>query len=177
MPLRWEEAREILERTPQVLTALLSGVSPAWAASRERAESWSPVEVLGHLIQGERDDWLPRTRRLLEHGTAMPFDPFVRDAHLEWCRDRSVRGLLDEFGSLRAANLREVDALKLETATLKERGTHPTLGPVTLEQLLATWTVHDLNHINQITRALAARYRDDVGPWNQRDFLRILNGD
>ncbi len=177
MELRWSEAREILDRTPRLLRALLADVSPAWHAARETKVSWSPTEVLGHLIEGERTDWVPRVQRILEHGTAKAFEPFERDAHLAWCRERSVDELLDTFARLREENLKTVDSLSPGKETLARQGTHPSLGPVTLEQLLATWVVHDLNHINQITRALAGRYRETVGPWNKRDFLRILNGD
>jgi hypothetical protein len=177
MSFRWSEAREILERTPRVLHELLSEVSPAWAASRERRDRWNPVEVLGHLIQAERDDWVPRARRILAHGTELPFEPFDPLAHLQWCRDRSVHHLLQEFAERREQNIRVLDEIAPERETLRKEGTHPALGPVTLEQLLATWVVHDLNHMSQIARALASRYRETVGPWNRRDFLRILNGD
>jgi len=177
MAFQWLEAREILSRTPRLLRALLADVTPAWTAARERPESWSPHEVLAHLIQGERDDWVPRARRILEVGTASAFEPFERDAHLAWCGEHSVVDLLDEFAAQRETNLRTVDDMAPGEEALRQRGTHLTLGPVTLEQLLATWVVHDLNHVNQITRALAARYSKTVGPWNHRDFLRILNGD
>ena len=172
MSFRWSEAREILERTPRVLSALLTGVSPAWVASRERRGSWNAAEVLGHLIQGECDDWVPRARRILEHGTRLPFEPFDRSAHLEWCRERSIAELLSEFTERRATSLRAMDELAVDDAQLQMVGTHPALGAVTLEHLLATWVVHDLNHTNQITRALAARYRANVGPWNRRESGR-----
>lgn len=177
MSFRWSEAREILACTPSVLRELLSDVSPAWAASRERSDSWNPVEVLGHLIQAERHDWVPRARRILAHGTELPFEPFDPHAHLQWCRERSVHELLGEFSELRQENVRVLDDIAPEAATLGKEGTHPLLGRVTLEQLLATWVVHDLNHMSQIARALASRYRETVGPWNRRDFLRILNRD
>lgn len=175
MTFQWQEAREILARTPGVLHQFLSGTSEGWLSARERPDSWSPAEVLGHLIHGEKQDWVVRAQIILEHGPVRPFTPFDRFAHLEWCGDRSVQELLDEFGNLRAQNIKTVDAIDPGGELLGRSGTHPTLGRVTLGQLLATWVVHDLNHLNQISRALAARYRESVGPWNKRDFLRILH--
>jgi hypothetical protein len=177
MPFQWTEAQEILGRTPAVLRQLLGGISDCWSSSREREDSWSPHEVLGHLIHGEQEDWIPRARLILEHGTSNPFTPFDRFAHLEWCRDRPLDELLDRFAELRRRNLETLRALQPNAEQLRKQGVHPALGSVTLEQLLATWVVHDLNHLNQISRALAARYYETIGPWNKRDHLRILHGD
>lgn len=174
MPFTLEATREILSRTPATLDALLRGLPEGWSRRDEGADTWSPFDVVGHLIHGERTDWIPRARIILEHGPAQPFEPFDRFAQLEANRDKSLEGLLDLFAELRAANLRQLNALELTPETLSREGTHPELGTVTLGQLLATWAVHDLNHLAQIARAMAGRYRSDVGPWAA--YLRILGG-
>lgn len=163
-PFDLEEARLVLERTPAVLEAWLVGLPDAWLDAREAPEAWSAREVVGHLIHGERTDWLARTRSILERGEQGVFEPFDRFAHLSEPR-RGARELVASFGLLRAANLVELERLRLGAADLGRRGTHPALGTVTLRQLLATWVVHDLGHLAQIARALSARYAAEVGPW------------
>jgi hypothetical protein len=164
---------DILERTPAVLGALLRGTSTAWHANNEGPGTWSAFDVVGHLIHGEETDWVPRARIILEHGEARPFEPFDRFAQLDrfagWTLDR----LLDRFAELRQANLETVKSWHLTEAQLALPGRHPELGAVTLRQLLATWAVHDLNHIAQIARVLAKRYTEEVGVW--RAYLSILN--
>jgi hypothetical protein len=142
-----------------------------WLTSDEGPDTWSPLVVLGHLVEGERHDWLPRVRHLLAHGDSVPFAPFDRFAQLAR-PERTAGDLLDEFAGLRALGLRELEALALQPADLDRRGRHPEFGTVTLGQHLATWVAHDLTHTVQIARAMAYRYRDAVGPW--RAWLRVL---
>jgi hypothetical protein len=169
-----EEALAILARTPATLDALLRGLPDGWTAAHEGGSTWSPFDVIGHLIHGERTDWLPRARIILEHGDARPFDKFDRLAQFAAAEGRTLASLLDEFAALRQHNLHELALLRLEDADLDRRGRHPELGVVTLRQLLATWVAHDLDHVVQISRALARQYSDQVGPW--RAYLRIISG-
>ena len=173
-PFVIEEATPILARTPATVDALLRGLPDGWIGANEGGETWSPFDVLGHLIHGEHTDWLPRARIILEHGDTRPFDKFDRFAQFRASQGRTLPEMLDEFASLRAANLRELEALALTDADLDRRGMHPELGPVTMRQLLATWVAHDLDHVVQISRVLARQYSDEVGPW--RAYLRIISG-
>jgi hypothetical protein len=157
-----------------MLDQLLRGLPAGWIAAHEGGETWSPFDVVGHLIHGERTDWIPRVRIILEHGETRPFETFDRFAQFERSSGRSLESLLDEFAKLRAANLRELAALRLTEADLLRRGRHPALGVVTLRQLLATWVAHDLDHVIQIARVLATQYSDEVGPW--RAYLRVISG-
>ena len=161
---------EILERTPAVLRGLLLGISEMWTHGRYGANTWSARDVVGHLIVAEGDDWMPRLRRILEHGESRPFDPFPHDATAP--PGAALPALLDEFQRLRAASLRDLRALNLAPPDLDRTGTHPSLGRVTVGQLLATWAVHDLHHIRQACLAMAWQYRDEVGPW--RAYLNTL---
>ncbi len=169
-----EEAIAILARTPATLDALLGGLPDGWIAANEGGGTWSPFDVVGHLIHGERTDWMPRTRIILEHGEARPFDRFDRFAQSAASAGRTLASLLDELATLRQANLRELATLGLTDRDLERRGRHPELGVVTLRQLLATWVAHDLDHVVQISRVLARQYSDEVGPW--RAYLRIISG-
>jgi DinB superfamily len=173
MPFRVESAIEVLESTPRTLEAWLSGLSPEWLASNEGPETFSPLDVLGHLIHGEETDWIPRARIILEHGESKPFEPFDRFAFRRTQAGVGLPTLLETFARLRASNLRALRSLDLGPAQLARRGTHPALGTVTLEQLLATWVVHDLGHIAQVARVMAKQYREDVGPW--REYLPVLD--
>lgn len=166
------ETFDLLERTPAVLAALLRGLGPAWHRRDEGPETWSAFEVVGHLIHGEETDWVPRARIILEHGAARPFEPFDRFAQATRFEDWTLEQLLDRFAELRRENLALVRSWQLDEAQLDLGGSHPALGPVTLRQLLATWAVHDLNHLGQISRVLAKRYSDEVGPW--KAYLSIL---
>ena len=168
------EAVAVLERTPATLDALLRDLPDGWIAAHEGGETWSPYDVMGHLIHGEHADWLPRVRTILEHGEARAFDPFDRFAQFEESRGRTLAELLDRFAEVRAENLRQLAALGLTQADFDRRGRHPALGTVTLRQLLATWVAHDLDHIAQVVRVMARQYADEVGPW--RAYLRIVNG-
>lgn len=154
-----------MSRTPATLDALLRNLPEEWTHRSEGGDSWTAFSVVGHLIYADREDWLPRARRILEFGESRPFDPFNRLGHVEACRGKSLPELLDEFASVRSAALQELDSLGLTPNQLALRGTHPALGPVTLSELLATWAVHDLTHLHQISRIMAHQYREAVGPF------------
>lgn len=166
-----DECMVLLARTPAVLDALLRDLPESWTESTEGPGTWSPYTVVGHLIHGEKVDWMPRLEIILEHGRSRPFDPFDREAQFREAR-RPLPALLDEFAELRLANLERLRGLDLQEAQFALEGTHPVFGPVTLRQLLATWTAHDLNHLVQVSRVMAKRYRSDVGPWVQ--FLSVM---
>jgi hypothetical protein len=166
------ECGRVLARTPATLLALLDGLPREWTEAREGPGTWSALDVVGHLIHGERTDWIPRARRILEHGEELPFEPFDRFAQ-EREPTRPMSELLALFARERAASLRALAALNLGAADLARRGRHPALGLVTLRELLATWVTHDLGHVAQISRVLAKRSGADVGPW--RAYLPILS--
>jgi hypothetical protein len=166
------DAMEVLERTPGCLRAMLGGLGEGWIQSNYGENTFSPFDVVGHLIHGERTDWMVRARIILESGPSRPFDPFDRYAMHEAGRGQSIGRLLDTFETLRTANLRDLKAMNLGPDELSRCGTHPALGRVTLAQLLATWVVHDLGHLHQIAKCMAHQYRDHVGPW--RAYLSIL---
>ncbi len=167
-----EEAFAVLERTPGVLRSLLSGLPDNWTMPNEGPDTFSPFDVLGHLIHGEKTDWVPRAKIILEKGTATPFTPYDRFAQFEESRGKSPGQLLDEFASLRKENLDWLRSQSLDDSALDRKGMHPALGEVTLRNLLATWVVHDLTHIAQIGRVMAKQYREEIGPWTE--FFRIL---
>jgi hypothetical protein len=173
-PFVMDEAIAILTRTPAALDAMLRNLPEGWIAAHEGGETWSPYDVIGHLIHGERTDWIPRARIILEHGEARVFEKFDRFAQFAASEGRTLASLLDEFAILRRHNLASLEALGVTEADLDRRGRHPELGVVTLRQLLATWVAHDLDHVVQISRALARQYSDEVGPW--RAYLRIISG-
>jgi hypothetical protein len=155
-PFVMDEAVAMLSRTPATLDAMLRGLPEGWLEAHEGGESWSPFDVMGHLIHGERTDWMPRVTILLEHGEARAFDTFDRFAQFAESEGRTLANLLDEFARLRADNLRDLAALGLSDADLDRRGRHPALGVVTLRNLLATWVAHDLDHVVQISRVMIA---------------------
>jgi hypothetical protein len=167
------ETIALLSRTPATLNALLRGLPNVWTRCNEGNDTWNAFDIVGHLICGERTDWIPRARIILEKGEARPFDPFDRFAQSRESLDQSLEQLLDEFARLRNENLAALQALKLQPADLSRRGQHPALGVVTLSQLLATWAVHDLTHVHQLSRVMAYRYHDAVGPWSA--YLGVLN--
>jgi hypothetical protein len=166
------KAIEILARTPGVLDALLRGLPSEWTLSNEGDESWSPYDIVGHLIHGEETDWIPRARIILEQGESTPFEPFDRFAQFERSKGKTLEDLLATFASLRKENLRVLEGWQLKPADLERRGRHPDFGTVTLEQLLATWVVHDLGHLRQIARVMARQYGARVGPW--RAYIPVL---
>jgi hypothetical protein len=160
-----DECLSVLTRTPATLDTLLRDLPEAWTAATEGPGTWSPYVVVGHLIHGERADWMPRLAIILQHGRSRPFDPFDREAQFRESHGKSLSTLLDEFSALRRDNLARLRSLDLQPAQLELQGTHPSLGPVTVRQLLATWTAHDLTHILQVSRVMARRYKQEVGPW------------
>ena len=172
MDFRFDDALPVLRRTPATLRALLTGLPDAWTRATEGPGTWSPFDVVGHLIHGERTDWVPRIEHLLEHGETLAFPPFDREAMFAASKGRALADLLDEFATLRAASLARLDALKLTPADLARRGRHPEFGVVTLGQHLATWVAHDLSHVGQIVRVMGKQYAIAVGPW--RAYLPML---
>jgi len=165
------ETTAVLARTPEVLRALLTGLPEAWTDTPDVAGGWRPRDVVGHLITGEQTDWIVRTRRILEHGTSLPFDRFERFAMLERDAGVPLDDLVDRFADLRTANLAALGELATDT-DLDRRGLHPSLGEVTLRELLATWAIHDLDHTAQIYAGMAGSHDADVGPW--KEYLGIL---
>jgi hypothetical protein len=163
----------VLERTPATLRAMLSGLPAAWTDGTEGPDTWSPYAILGHLIHGERTDWIPRARIILARGADRRFTPFDRFAQFRESDGKSVAELLDELAQLRQANLTTLGAWRITDAQLALEGEHPALGRVTLRQLLATWVAHDLGHVAQTARVMAKQYRDAVGPW--RAYLPVMD--
>lgn len=170
-----DRAAALLERTPATLSAWLDGLPDEWIHAREGPETFSPFEVVGHLIHGEKTDWIPRARIVLEHGESRPFDRYDRFAQRQASAGRSLGELLREFAERRRENLATLRSWNLGPEQLARRGTHPALGPVTLAQLLATWAAHDLTHLHQISRVMAHQYRQEVGPWAR--YLGVLRCD
>jgi|SRR5579863_1090762 len=166
------DAVAVLARTPAGLDAFLRGLPDIWVQRNEGKETWSAFDIVGHLIVGERTDWMPRVRMLLEKGEARAFDPFDRFAQSKVSQGKSIDHLLDDFARLRKENLAALQSLNLTQADLVRRGRHPALGVVTLSELLSTWAVHDLTHLHQLSRVMAHQYRDAVGPWSA--YLGVL---
>ncbi len=173
MTFTLSESRAVLERTPATVRTLLQGLPDAWIHATEGPETWSPFDIIGHLIHGERTDWIPRARLILTQGTSQPFPSFDRFAQFEASKGKTLDELLDTFAALRTENLLTLRKLSLTDADFSLTGVHPELGPVTLGQLLACWATHDLTHIAQISRVMAKQYRDAVGPW--RAYLPLLD--
>jgi hypothetical protein len=172
MDYNLDQACAVLERTPRVLQSLLSGLPPGWTTCNEGPATWSPFDVIGHLIDGEETDWIPRARIILEHGEARPFTPFDRFRHARLNHGRPLEELLERFASQRFSNLAALRGWHLTPADLARTGIHPELGRVTLAQHLATWVAHDLDHIGQTVRVMAKQYAQAAGPW--RAYLRVL---
>jgi uncharacterized damage-inducible protein DinB len=172
MEYQFEDAVAILRRTPATLTGLLSGLPEAWTKGTEGPDTWSAFDIVGHLLHGEEADWIARTRTILEYGEQRPFDSFNRTAMFEDYQGYSLDQLLEAFARVRAKNLATLDKIGITPEKLALTGTHPSLGTVTLSQLLSTWVVHDLNHIGQIVEVMSRQYAEAVGPW--RVYLGIL---
>ena len=164
---------EILEKTPSVINSLLGGLSDSWINSKYGEDTWSSFDIVGHFIHGEKTDWIPRAKTILNYGEGKPFVPFDRFAQFTDSKNKTLKDLLDEFLNLRSQNINLLKNMNLSEQDLDKTGTHPELGKVTLRQLIATWVIHDLNHISQIVRAMAANYKEETGPWGE--YLPILN--
>ena len=162
----------LLTRTPAALNALLRDLPETWTHRNEGEATWSPFDIVGHLIDGEHTDWIPRAKIILQFGESKSFESFDREGFKRLTQNKSLPQLLDEFARLRSENLDQLRAFNLQPQDLERRGQHPALGVVTLSQLLATWTAHDLTHLHQISRVMAHQYRDAVGPWSK--FLGVL---
>jgi len=171
-PQSLNQSIALLARTPSALNALLRDLPDEWTQRNEGEGTWTVFDVVGHLIHGERTDWIPRARRILEFGESKPFDRFDRFAQERESQGKTLSQLLDEFADLRAEKLGELRAMNLSEDDLKKRGTHPALGVVTLYELLSTWAAHDLTHLHQISRIMAVQYREAVGPWAK--FLGVM---
>ena len=168
-----DRAIEILSQTPYTLLRMLESLSPEWTESKGNKENWAPYDVIGHLIHCEETDWIPRAEIILARDENMTFEPFDRFAQFEKSKGKPLADLLTEFGHVRNANIEKLIRWQLTPEHLALKATHPELGEVTLEQLLSTWVVHDLNHIRQIVKYMAAKYEENVGPW--KAYLSILN--
>ncbi|MFN8295083.1 MAG: DinB family protein [Chitinophagales bacterium] len=172
MDFNLQKSLEILQRTPDTLFALLLNISSDWTTSNEGGDTCSVYDIIGHLIHGERTDWIPRIEIILSDKTDKTFTSFDRFAQFEESKGKTIAALLAEFKSLREKNIKHLQSLHLTKNDYKRNGVHPVFGEVTLEQLVATWTVHDLNHIAQITRVMAKQYKSATGPWIE--YLPIL---
>lgn len=168
-----QDTISFLGRTPVVLDALLRGLPETWTLRNEGEKTWSAFDIVGHLVHGERTDWMPRAKMILQFGEGKAFEPFDRLAQERESQGKSLARLLDEFARLRPENLNELRALNLKPEDLARRGQHPALGLVTLSQLLGTWAAHDLTHLHQISRVMAHQYREAVGPWSA--YLGVLH--
>jgi hypothetical protein len=168
-----EKALPVLERTPQVIEALLYGLPDEWVYSNEGNDTWSPFEIVAHLIHGEKTDWIPRTKIILGEGSK-EFEPFDMEGHVKESKGKTMSQLLDEFKVLRKDNLLQLKEMGISNEALDETGIHPVLGKVTLRELLAAWVVHDLTHIHQLSRVMAKQYDEAVGKWKQ--FMGVLGG-
>lgn len=167
-----ERAVEVLERTPRTVAALLSGLSESWLLANEGEETFSPRDVVGHMLHGEETDWIPRVEIILNEGTRKPFTPFDRFIFREKFEGFTMEELLERFAEARSRSLTRLASLELDEAALDREGQHPALGRVTLRQLLAAWAVHDLAHLRQVARVMAKQYHQDVGPWER--YFRVF---
>jgi hypothetical protein len=172
MQIELSQAVEVLSTTPRVLDALLRDKSHLWLNARKTPESFSPIDVVGHLILADKTDWMLRVQMILDHGDTQPFEPFDRFAFQDLIAGKSIAALLDDFAAARRESLHTLTTLNLKEHQFDLPGLHPDLGPVTLGNLLATWVVHDLGHISQIVKAMSSAYTEAVGPW--RAYLSIL---
>jgi uncharacterized damage-inducible protein DinB len=168
-----DKAMAVLARTPATLRTLLKDLPRDWVETNEGANTWSPYDVIGHLIHGERADWIARAKIILEHGESRPFDPFDRFAQFEESEGKTIAELLEEFAALRERNLATLREMKVSAGDFEKTGQHPALGRVTLKELLATWVTHDLDHIAQIARTMAKQYTAEVGPWEA--YITVLH--
>ena len=173
MEYKLDKSLEILERTPKILINYLENLSEDWIFCNEGEETWSAFDIIGHLIHGEKTDWIPRTNIILQQNENNTFESFDRFAQFESSKGKTMRQLLNEFLNLRTKNIKYLKSLNISDEQLQLKGQHPELGDVTLKQLLASWVTHDLGHIAQILRVMAKQYKDEVGPWVK--YISILN--
>ena len=166
------QGTEILKRTPHTVSALLGNLSEPWVTQNEGPETWSPYDVIGHLIHAEETDWIPRVKMILEHGDSRAFEPFDRFAMIEKSKGKTMHQLLEIFQLMRSQSLGELQRMNITPALLEKKGKHPEFGPVSLSQLLATWVVHDLGHLAQLARVMSKQYGEAVGPWQA--YLPVL---
>ena len=171
-----EHTIAVLSRTPSTMNAMLRDLPEEWTHRNEGDGTFSAFDVIGHLIHGDRTDWIPRARIILEHGDTKPFEKFDRLAQVRESKGKSLPQLLDEFARIRGKKLDELRALNLKPQDFERRGQHPALGIVTLSQLLATWAAHDLTHLHQVSRVMAHQYREAVGPWTRYLGVMHCNG-
>lgn len=174
MQFELAKAVEILSRTPDIVETMLNGLSDEWIKPNEGGETWSPYDIVGHYIHGEKTDWVSRMEIILSDKAEKSFEPFDRFAQFTNSNGKSLVELLDEFKQLRKENIEKLRSANISEPDLEKTGIHPAFGIVTLKQLLATWVVHDLSHINQLSRVLAKQYDAEVGPW--KEYLGVLNG-
>lgn len=167
-----DKAIEVLERTPSVIKSLLSEISDEWTLNNEGENTWSPYDVVGHLVHGEKTDWMPRLEMVLANSETKTFEPYNRFAQFEMSKGKSLATLLSEFESFRKQNIDTLKAQNISEKDLSKIANHPSLGRVTLKNLLAAWVVHDLGHITQISRVMAKQYKDEIGPWSK--YLTIV---
>jgi hypothetical protein len=167
-----EKAKEIISRTPETLNSLLSGLSDEWIYNNEGDKSWNPFDILGHLIHGEKTDWLPRIRIILSQNENTKFEAFDRFAQFDNSVGKTMDALLNEFAALREKNIRELESMNISDEVLIYTGVHPEFGNVMLSQLISSWVVHDLGHIAQLSRVMASQYIEAVGPW--KPYMSIL---
>ena len=170
-----EYVTAVLSRTPASLDALLRGLPEFWTHRNEGGNTWTVFDIIGHLIFADRTDWMPRLRRILSEGENVPFDPFDRLGQVRENQGKTLDQLLTEFAAARERCLQELQGLNLQTTDLERRGRHPALGAVSAAELLATWAVHDLNHLHQLSRVMAHQYQDEVGPF--KAYLGVLHCD
>lgn len=175
MEFELSKAIEILERTPSTLSNLLKDISLDWTHNNIGEDTWSPYDVIGHLIHGEKTDWITRTEIILSNAPSKTFIPFDRFAQFEASKGKSMNQLLSEFGELREANIQKLKSLNLSEEDFDKEGVHPEFGTVTLKQLLSTWVTHDLAHMDQIVKTMAKQYQTEVGPW--ANYISILKQD
>jgi hypothetical protein len=172
MQFNLDQAIALLSRTPQTLESLLGGLPSEWVLNNEGDSTWSPFDVVGHLIHGERTDWIPRIKTVLQFGESRAFEPFDRFAQFEESKGKRLEELLTTFKDLRSRNIQTLKEMNIGPDDLAKSGRHPEFGRVTLKELIATWVVHDLDHLAQISRTMAKQYREEVGPW--RAYLSVL---
>lgn len=172
MEFNLEESIQILSKTPSVISNLLKELPETWIKTNEGGDTWSPYDVVGHLIHGEKTDWIPRAMIILSKAKDKTFKPFDRFAQFENSRGKTLEQLLSEFSELRTENLQKLQNMNLNEQILKKQGIHPEFGTVTLKQLLSAWVVHDLGHIHQLTRVMAKNYKAEAGPWTK--YLSVL---